>query len=480
MDNATQAGAKISADSIQEHLTRYACDLNYDALPEAAIHAAKIRVIDTLGALIGGFFDEPCRIARDLAADIPYPTGATVIGTRIKTTPDLAAFVNSTTSRSAEMNDVAHKRGGKNGHPSDVVLSVLAAAEHGKVSGRDYITGVVLAYEVYLRFAESVTTPGFDATTFGCVGTATAAGKMLGLTPQQLAHCISMAAIPNNALNQSRTGHLSMWKAAASGQAGRAGVFAAMLARKGMEGPHLPFEGKNGWCNYVAQKQIKLPAFGNKSNGTAFRIQDTIIKPRPACYHLLAPIAAAEKVATQLKQGFDDVKQIVVEVYKNKERAMSSTGSSTNNSEQQMWNPQSRETADHSIPYGVAVALFDGTVTMRSFDDAHLQSPVLRALLKKTEIVENEEFSAAYDGNPIEHRTRVTVHTNDGNKLVGESGGKNGELASGWSDAEVNSKFRGVAEDVLGAKRVSSILDQLWNLDKLDSVAAIPPGFALD
>ena len=86
-------------DSIQQRLTSYACGLNYDGLSPEAIHAAKVRIIDTLGALIGGFFGEPCRIARNLAAQMPNPDGATVIGTRMKTTPDMAAFVNATTAR---------------------------------------------------------------------------------------------------------------------------------------------------------------------------------------------------------------------------------------------------------------------------------------------------------------------------------------------------------------------------------------------
>ena len=101
MNKAAEAGMGNAVDGIQDRLTSYALGLNYDALPAEAIHAAKARIIDTLGALIAGFFDEPCRIARSLAADMPCPTGATVIGTRTKTTPDMAAFVNSTTSRSA-------------------------------------------------------------------------------------------------------------------------------------------------------------------------------------------------------------------------------------------------------------------------------------------------------------------------------------------------------------------------------------------
>src|ERR1043165_4612886 len=240
------------ADHIQSTLSGYAARLSYADLDPETIHAAKTRVIDTLGALIGGFAGEPCRMARDVAARMPQQGGSTVIGTGLKTSPDLAAFVNGTTARYVEMNDVYHWPGSSGGHPSDVLMPILAVAEHTRASGRDLIAAVVLGYEIYLRMSDAVKTAGFDCANFCCMGAALGAGKLLGLDAEGLAQCLSMAVVPNNALNQARTGHLSMWKAVAAGQAGRGGVFAALLADAGMKGPHTPFEGKDGWVNHVA------------------------------------------------------------------------------------------------------------------------------------------------------------------------------------------------------------------------------------
>src|SRR5215510_10817852 len=144
MNEPAERSVIKAADSIQQRLTSYACALSYDDLSPDVVHAAKARVIDTLGALIGGFWGEPCRIARNLAAQIPDAAGATVVGTRMKTTPDMAAFVNGTTARYAELNDSYHWPGSAGGHGSDVVLPVLAAAEHTWVSGREFLTGIVL------------------------------------------------------------------------------------------------------------------------------------------------------------------------------------------------------------------------------------------------------------------------------------------------------------------------------------------------
>src|SRR3954449_10243068 len=115
-------------DQIQAQLSGYAAQLSYDAIDEATRHAAKVRVIDTLGALIGGFDGEPCRVGREIAARSPHTNGATVIGTRLTTSPDLAAFVNGTTARYVEMNDVYHWPGSAGGHPSDVLMPIFRGA----------------------------------------------------------------------------------------------------------------------------------------------------------------------------------------------------------------------------------------------------------------------------------------------------------------------------------------------------------------
>src|SRR5262245_58873458 len=132
MSKPAQRAVPRVADGIQQRLSDYACALNYGKLPAEVVHAAKVRIIDILGALIGGFPGEPCQRARNLAACMPNADGATVVGTRMKTTPDLAAFVNALTARHVEMMDVYHWPGSSHGHPSDIIMPVFAIAEHIK------------------------------------------------------------------------------------------------------------------------------------------------------------------------------------------------------------------------------------------------------------------------------------------------------------------------------------------------------------
>ena len=457
-------------DTIQSRLTSYACGLNYDELPVDVVHAAKVRVIDTLGALIGGFFGQPLRIARDVAARVRDPNGATILGTRIKTTPDMAAFANAGAAHHIEMQDIYHHC-----HPSDVVTPVLSVAEHANVTGRDCILGIVLAYEVFCRVADVFKNQAFDYTNFACLGAAVGAGKVLLLPPSQLSHCISMAVVPNVSLRQEKEPRISMWKEIASGQAARAGVFAALLARAGMEGPHLPFEGKAGWCDHVAKERFSLDEMGG--HDIPFRISETSIKNRPAGGSCIAPMLAAEKIAPI--KDVNKINRVVAEVYYGR-YYQSPAAKEPNKEGDRFWNPVTQGNANHSYPYVVATTLLNGRVTPHSYSDAQVQDPKVRALMQKIDIVVNDEFAKAHKSDPPMHRARVTVTANDGSVLVGEAGGDQDDLAAPRSDSQVSEKFRELSEEYLGVKRVTAILEQLWHLETLDNVSRIPPGLMLD
>ena len=459
--------ARDKTDSVQRRVTDYALALGYDALTPRAAHEAKVRVIDTLAALAGGFDGEACVVARRMAARMPDAEGATVVGTPIRTSPDMAAFANATAARYVELNDVYHWPGSAGGHPSDVVMPLLGVAEHARAGGCDLIAAVVLAYEIYLRLSDAIGRTHFDCANFSCLGVAAGAGRLMGLTREQLGHALSMAAVPNNILRRVRTGHLSMWKAVTAGHAGKAGVFAALLAREGMDGPPQPFEGRSGWSEHIAGKRFALDVMGG--GGISFKIEDTMIKPRSSCATTISSILAAEKVAPLLRNRIADVERVTVETYGSAKAGMG-TGA-------HHWNPDSRETADHSIPYVVAAALIDGTITPKQFDEAHLRDSGLRALLAKIEVVANDEFTRAYEKLPVEHHTRVNVMTRGGERLVGEAGGDKGDLAQPKSDAQIAEKFLGTAEAFLGAHRAQAMLERLWRLDRLESVAEIPGGF---
>jgi 2-methylcitrate dehydratase len=454
-------------DLLHERMAVFASGLRFNSLAAEDAEAAKARIIDTFAAAYTGFFSETARAARSYASAFPLPNGATIIGTRERTTPEIAAFVNSATSREAEWNDVYMSRGGGGAHPSDVVLPILAAAEYAGVSGREFLTAVVVAYEIYLGMSDVATITGFDQTGLAGISVAAAAGRVLGLDLDQIRHAVSICTVANNPLNQTRRNNLSMWKAAAAGQGGRAGVSAALIAKAGMEGPHLPFEGDAGWNRHVARNAYSVAGLDPASG--PYRIRDSLIKPRASCAVTISSIFAAEDAARSVRAP--DVEHVTVETY-----AYAKNGVGTG---EQRWNPTTRETADHSIPYVVAAALFDGSVGPRQFKDDRLWDPELRALIQKVEVVANDEFSEAYDRYPREHHTRVTVRKKNGETVVGVAGPDHEDMGKPKSVAEIEQKFTALSEDYIGRHRAREALDRMWRLEVVENVRDIPPLFTM-
>jgi len=456
-------GAARGRDRIQDQLTEFACKLEYAALPSDVQRVAKTRIVYSLGALIAGLEGASSQAARRLAQRMPLADGATVIGTALKTTPEAAALANGTAARYIEMNDIYHWPGSYEGHASDVVPAVLTAAEYGHADGRALITAVVIAYEVFLRLSDVAKNQNFDNTNFCAIAVAAAAGKLWRFTPEQMAHCIATAAVSGNMLRQVRKSHISMWKAVAAGNAGRSGLYAALLARDGMDGPHLPFEGESGWCEHIAGARFTLDRMGGP--GERFKILDTRLKRRAACGTAISSILAAEKMASRVAPS--EIAEVTVEVYR---KALEDVGSG-----EHKWHPDTRESADHSIPYVVAAALIDGTITPRSFDAAHLRDPALQALIQKIRVVEDAAFTQVYERAPVEHRTRITVVTRDGRRHIDESGGDADDLSAEITDDEVVAIFRNLTRDAWPQERAAQILDVLWNVEQLPDVAAIAP-----
>jgi 2-methylcitrate dehydratase len=130
--------------------------------------------------------------------------------------------------------------------------------------------------------------------------------------------------------------------------------------------------------------------------------------------------------------------------------------------EVEKWNPQTRETADHSIPYLVAAALQDGGVTPATFAPARIQDAALRPLIKKLTVVEEPEFTRRY---PAESCTRIEVTTTDGRLVAAETRHPKGHSGNPLTDAEVEEKFRGLAAGALEAKGCDRVLAETWTLE---------------
>ena len=446
-------------DKTTRLLSNYSGQLTYEDLDSATVHQVKRTLIDTLGCAMGGFLSEPAKIARSLAGSVTGIPAARVLGTADFSSVDMAAFANGSMIRFLDCNDSYFSPGG--GHPSDMIAAALSVGDAYRADGAALITATALAYEVFCRLSDQVVSGdlGWDQGMFSIVGATCAAGSLMGLSEEKLGHAISLALAPNLPLGVTRTGELSMWKGCATASATRAGVFAAQLAAGGMKGPGEPFEGRRGlWEQAGVTQEVTLDTFGG--DGQEFLINDTTFKFYPSQIHTQAPIGLAIELRPQIDVA--EIESISIQSYR--------SGVSSPATEPEKWDPQTRETADHSIPFLVAMALQDGAVTPNSFAVQRIADPSLRALMSKMTMSEGAGFTENY---PQQYNCRIEVLSKSGESRVAATSYPKGHKQNPLSDSEVGQKFCNLASAVLSDKQCEETLELLWNAESLPELTNI-------
>jgi 2-methylcitrate dehydratase len=435
-------------DPTTDYLSDYACRLTYTDLSPEAVHQVKRTLVDTLGCGVGAFDGEPASIARRAASRVRGNPSARILGTPQQTSTDLAAFANTVLVRYLDCNDTYAARG--TGHPSDMIPAVLAVADGHRADGRAVITAIVAAYEVFCRLADAVPLKGWDQGMFAAIGAACGAGSILKLDRAAMGHAISIAITTGVPLGVTRIGTLSMWKGCATAAAVRTGVFAAELAAEGMTGPGDPFEGRDGLWQHLGIEAPKWARFGGGDE--PFRITATSFKAYPSVIHTQGPIGLVLELRPQVAVA--EIESVHVATYGDAVRRTAA--------EAEKWDPETRETADHSIPYLVAAAFQDGGVTPATFAPSRIQDPALRPLIKKLTVVEEPEFTRRY---PAESCTRIEVTTTGGRRVAAETSHPKGHYRNPLTDGEVEQKFRGLAAGALGAAGCDRVLAEVWKLE---------------
>lgn len=437
--------------TLADRLAAWASGLTYEDLSERVVHQAKARVLDSIGTLLGGWRSEPASIARAVALETPGD--ATVLGTARKTRPELAAFANGAAVRYLDYNDTYLSL--EPAHPSDNIPACWAAAERAGSSGKDLLTAIVIAYEIQCRLcdAASLRAHGWDHVVYGAFSSTLGAARLLGLDARQSVHAMSIAAVSTIATRQTRTGELSMWKACAFSNVARAGVFAALLAQRGMTGPEQIFEGPKGVFAQLTKQSFAVSLAKGPDD---FMLPVTYIKYWPAEYHSQSAIDAAIQLRGNW-QSPDEIESIDIETF---EASHSIIGS-----EREKWRPTSRETADHSLPYCVAVALIDGNVTVASFEPSRFRDPAVLRLLDRTKVLHNPELDAGY---PKGIPNLLRIKLKDGRTVEKRVDFPPGHAGNPLSDEEIEKKFRRLATDAVSGRVADQIIDACWRLDKLE------------
>ena len=453
-----------SATPLARRLADYALGLRYEDLDSATIERVKIHLIDSLGCGVGALNEPAVRICREIA--LPVGGTSTIIGTNRRTTPDLAAFANGAAIRYLDFNDTYVGKFAI--HPSDNIAPCLAVAEAERASAQELITAIVIAYEVNCRLTDAldISARGWDPPVLGLPAVALAAGRLMKLTQEQLTHAVGLAINDHIPLGLTRAGDLSEWKGIAVAEAGRNAVFAVRLARTGLTGPAPIFEGKSGVFQQISgAAKIDVASFGGRDR--PFRIHQCILKPYPAVIYTQTAIVAAIEVAKEVG-ALDQIVTIDI--------ATSRRGYERTGSEPEKWDPKTRETADHSLAYITARAMFDGDITSESFSEQKFRDPAVLTFMQTIKVAEDPALTARTGGAVP---TRVTATLSDGKRITRESDHAPGFVARPMNRSEVERKFRGNVGERWPKEQTETNLNALWTIDQTNDIAALLGNFVV-
>ena len=447
------------ADRILNHLCDYALKLSYRDLPQEVIRRARHIILDTVGCAFGGAESPPAKIARAAASEITSAMPSTVLISGRKTSPDLAAFANGVMIRYLDFNDTY--AGSPTCHPSDLLAPVLAVVDATNGSGEDVILGMVLGYEVFCGLIDAGAQErgrGWDQSTYGVIAAAVVAAKLFGHTKEQMANAISLAVASHISLEQIRRGQISHWKGCALANASRNAVFCAMLAGKGMTGPDEAFEGKAGFLNSTGIR-FEIRSFADSAD--SYRIMQARLKAFPAGYFSQSAIEAILNLRSQIPD-LDAIQEIRLQTFP--------AGYEIMGSGEANWQPETRESADHSLPFVMAVALMEGNLEIRHYYQMYYKRPDVRALMQKIKVRIGEEPVAAWPEVPL---NIVDVEMKSGKVLSTKVAYHLGHFKRWMTEEEQERKFRPLAEPLLPERRIDDLLASLRRLDEVRQISEL-------
>ncbi len=439
--------------AIAEHAARF----ELGAASAETVHAAKRHLVDSIACGLGGHDCAAAAMGRRIAASpAPPARAARSLGGRAPVAAEAAAFVTTAMIRYLDFNDTVH-----GGHPSDALGAVLAAADMTRCDGARLLAGMIVTYETAARIigAARLRERGWDQGFAIGIAAAAGAGHVLRLSPTQIAHAVALTAVGNLPPRVTRAGELSLWKGAATAFAARNAMFLTLLAAEGMTAPEAAFTGRHGVFEQTGGTFAPRP-FGEALTGAIglkyWPVENGAQAAVWAALELKKALPIAEIAALDIATATPIWHEI--------------------GSEPAKWDPKTRETADHSMPYIFARALTDGAITVRSFDEQAYLDPAMRPLMAKVSVAKDDAIDAVYPGRVI---LRVTVRrTSAANRTI-EIVNPRGHPQNKMDDGEIAAKFSTLAEPMLGKERASGALEQLWRFEREPSVAKFLDGLAI-
>ncbi len=444
--------------TISHKIAEFAVNLKFEDLPGEVVHQVKRFLLDSIGCAFGGWDTEDVQVQHHLYQEMGGKEEAAVMVSGLRVPMNNAALLNSLLIRALDYNDIYWEEDPS--HPSDIIPAALSTADALGKSGKDLITAIVLAYEFEQRMCEFAH-PGIrerkwhHATLTGFVSPIVA-GKILGLTVEQMVNAIGIAGSHCCTLGAVTAGKLTNMKNTVDPMAVQAGVLAAQLAGKGYSGPEHVIDGKEGLVDTFGP-EFDL-ALLTENLGKDWRILRCSMKAFAAEALTHSPITAVLKIVKENNLQPENIDQVLVKTVARAADILSDPSK---------YKPTSKETADHSLPYCLAAGIVDGMVTPAQFRDEKLKDPRIWELLPKIKVVAEPKFEELF---PKLKATEVAITTTDDVNLILSVDYPKGDYRDPMTEDELLYKFDSMVLDKMGREKRDRLVDAIMNLEKVENV----------
>ena len=447
-----------SAEAITAEMARWAADLRFEDIPDSAVREARRYLLDTLGCALGGFKQEDAEIALAVLDEVAGEGPATVIGSGRSMDVVSASLANALMVRVMDYNDIYWQQDPS--HPSDIIPAAMACAERMDKDGRELIVGIVLGHEFEMRLCEAafpgIRERGWHHATLTAFVSPIVAGRMLNLPWEQIQHAIGISASRHATFGAVTAGKLTMMKNTVDPMATQSGVLAALLAEKGYSGPEHVIDGKEGIVHCLGP-EWKLEVL-TEGLGDSWRIERCGMKAFPTEALTHTPISAVLDIVIGNDLSAEDVATV---------RIGSTARSADILADPSKYDPRSKETADHSLPYVIAAAVADRQVTPVQFTQEKIMDPRIRAQLNKVEVIADPEIEKVF---PELQRADVEIDTTDGRTFSTRLDYPKGDPRNPLTDSEIEAKFDALAAPVMTDAAAARVKDAVWSLEQQGSV----------
>jgi 2-methylcitrate dehydratase len=456
------AGSTVAPkkEFITAKMAQWAAGVKFEDVAKDAVHQCKRFLLDSLGCALGGYQQHDVKIALEVLDEVGGSGPGTVIGNGKKMDVVSAALANALMIRCMDYNDIYWKQDPS--HPSDIFPAAMACVERAGGDGRELIVGFAIGHEFEQRLCEAafpgIRERGWHHATLTAFVSPIVAGRALHLSAEQIQHAIGISGATRCSLGGVVAGKLTMMKNTADPMATQSGVFAALLAEKGYTGPEGAIDGKEGLVHCMGPEwKLEILTDGL---GESWRINQCGMKAYPTEALTHTPISAVLDLVKTHDLKPEQIESVNI-------RSLARVADIL--SDPPKYDPRSKETADHSLPYVIAAAIVERQVTPVQFKMEKIMDPRIREQLHKVHVVADPEIEKVF---PALQRVIVEIQTTSGS-YTKQLDYPTGDPRNPVSDKGIEEKFAALADPVMSKAAQQKLIDAVWNLEKIGKASEL-------